>query len=372
MHDGVEYPLDVLIYATGFQWMATSTFNMITGRDGRTLKRKWEEEGTRTFLGLHSSGFPNLFIVSGPQGGGGSFNFTDAIDTHSDYVVWMLTTMRDRGERIVDVRKEPEAAYAEHCREVRHRLGAAPRLPLLLQRPRRRRAWQPRLLRRRPLAQAPHRSAGDAGAVPVRGRELTRTDARRLAPRRRDRFAVARLGLYVHMQGGEVAFNGSGDAPPADDGRMIGGVNCREVAGSAGLALRRAGRLATQIYDGHLQPAGLTIGQFGVMTQVYGSSLSGPPLTMKELSNAIGMDPTTLNRTLKPLEVQGLVSTAPDHRDRRSRRIQLTASGRERLAQAMPLWRAADDELRRTLGAETTLALNGLLALASEKLRKPQ
>jgi cyclohexanone monooxygenase len=116
VHDGVEYPLDVLIFATGFQWMATSTFNMITGRDGRTLKRKWEEEGTRTFLGLHSHGFPNLFIVSGPQGGGGSFNFTDAIDTHSDYVLWMLETMRDRGARVVDVRKEPENDYAEHCR----------------------------------------------------------------------------------------------------------------------------------------------------------------------------------------------------------------------------------------------------------------
>ena len=169
-----------------------------------------------------------------------------------------------------------------------------------------------------------------------------------------------------------MAFSGSGDSPPADDGRMIGGVNCREVGGSAGLALRRAGRLATQIYDAHLQPAGLTIGQFGVMTQIYGSSLSGPPLTMKELSDVIGMDPTTLNRTLKPLEVQGLVSTAPDPRDRRARCIQLTASGRERLVRAMPLWRAADDELRGMLGAETTLALNALLALAGEKLRKPQ
>jgi cyclohexanone monooxygenase len=55
VHEGVEYPLDVLIYATGFQWMGTSTFNMLTGRGGRTLKDKWETEGTRTFLGLHSS-----------------------------------------------------------------------------------------------------------------------------------------------------------------------------------------------------------------------------------------------------------------------------------------------------------------------------
>jgi cyclohexanone monooxygenase len=117
VHDGVEYPLDVLVYATGFQWMATSTFNMIKGRDGRTLNEKWRDEGTRTFLGLHSHGFPNLFIVTGPQGGGGSFNFTDAIDAHGEYVVWMLETLRDSGEHIVDIRPEAEESYAEHCRQ---------------------------------------------------------------------------------------------------------------------------------------------------------------------------------------------------------------------------------------------------------------
>jgi cation diffusion facilitator CzcD-associated flavoprotein CzcO len=117
VHDGVEYPLDVLIYATGFQWMATSTFNMITGRGGQTLANKWQTEGTRTFLGLHSHGFPNLFIVTGPQGGGGSFNFTDAIDSHSDYLVWLLSHMRDNRLDVVDVHRAPEEAYAEHCRQ---------------------------------------------------------------------------------------------------------------------------------------------------------------------------------------------------------------------------------------------------------------
>ncbi len=117
VHDGVEYPLDVLIYATGFQWMATSTFNMITGRHGRTLQEKWQQEGTKTFLGLHSHGFPNLFIISGPQGGGGSFNFTNAIEEHGDYIVWMLKEMRDKGKQIVDVSRESEEAYAEHCRQ---------------------------------------------------------------------------------------------------------------------------------------------------------------------------------------------------------------------------------------------------------------
>lgn len=151
---------------------------------------------------------------------------------------------------------------------------------------------------------------------------------------------------------------------------MVGGIDCGAVAGCACLALRRAGRLATQIFDTHLQPAGLTIGQFGIMTQIYASSLSRPPMTMKELSNAIGMDPTTLNRTLKPLEAQKLISTKPDSRDRRARCIHLTASGQKRLAQAMPFWRAADDELRRTVGAETRAALSGLLSVTSEKLRK--
>ncbi|MDH4146892.1 MAG: NAD(P)/FAD-dependent oxidoreductase [Acidimicrobiia bacterium] len=117
VHDGVEYELDVLIYATGFQWMAPATFDMIVGRDGRTLAQKWREGGTKTFLGLHSHGFPNMFIVTGPQGGGGSFNFTDAIDDHANYIVWMLSTMRDQGATVVDVREEPEAEYAKHCAE---------------------------------------------------------------------------------------------------------------------------------------------------------------------------------------------------------------------------------------------------------------
>ncbi len=117
VHDGVEYPLDVLIYATGFQWMGTASFNLITGRDGRTLRAKWQQEGVRTFLGIHSHCFPNLFIMSGPQGGGGQFNFIMGLESHTDYVAWMLQTMRARGLTRVDVHKAPEDEYAAHCRD---------------------------------------------------------------------------------------------------------------------------------------------------------------------------------------------------------------------------------------------------------------
>lgn len=117
VHNGKEYPLDVLIYATGFHWMGTSSFNMITGRGGKTLKEKWKTEGVKTLLGLHSHGFPNLFIMSGPQGGGGQFNFIRGIESHTDYVAWMLEMMRDKGYAYVDIKPAAEEDYAAHCRD---------------------------------------------------------------------------------------------------------------------------------------------------------------------------------------------------------------------------------------------------------------
>jgi len=54
--------------------------------------------------------------MTGPQGGGGQFNFTRGIEAHTDYVIWMLNTLRERGAGTVDIKKEPEIEYAEHCR----------------------------------------------------------------------------------------------------------------------------------------------------------------------------------------------------------------------------------------------------------------
>ncbi len=116
-HNGKQYELDVLIYATGFQWMGTSSFNMVIGRNGKTLREKWENEGVKTFLGVHSQGFPNLFIMSGPQGGGGQFNFIVGLESHTDYVTWMMEQMREQGANVVDVKKESEFNYAVHCKD---------------------------------------------------------------------------------------------------------------------------------------------------------------------------------------------------------------------------------------------------------------
>ncbi len=67
VHDGKEYPLDVLIYATGFEWMAKSTFASIVGRGGRSLNEKWDTEGVKTFLGIHSEGFQICLFYLAPR-----------------------------------------------------------------------------------------------------------------------------------------------------------------------------------------------------------------------------------------------------------------------------------------------------------------
>ena len=117
VHNGVQYDLDVLIYATGFDFMSRENVGRVTGSDGRSIADKWHDGGTRTFLGVHTAGFPNLFIVCGPQAGGGKFNFIETIEEQTDYVIWMLSTMRDNGHDSVDIRPEDEADWARHCAE---------------------------------------------------------------------------------------------------------------------------------------------------------------------------------------------------------------------------------------------------------------
>ncbi len=116
-HNGVQYDLDVIIYATGFDFMSHESMGLLKRADGKSLAEKWQEGGVRTFVGVHTHGFPNLFIIAGPQGTGGSFNFTDAIEDHSDYVVRLLSRMRDLGHDVVDIDETEEIRFANHCAE---------------------------------------------------------------------------------------------------------------------------------------------------------------------------------------------------------------------------------------------------------------
>lgn len=150
-------------------------------------------------------------------------------------------------------------------------------------------------------------------------------------------------------------------------------IDIREVAGCTCLALRRVTRQVTQIYDRRLEPSGLTVNQFGVLAQLYGAYAAGrAALSIGMLSERLGMDPTTLNRSLKPLQAQNLVVTATDAEDRRVRSLTITSRGRAKVEQALPMWRAAKAELEEAVGKQAAVALSGFLNRSSAKLaRRP-
>jgi DNA-binding MarR family transcriptional regulator len=152
---------------------------------------------------------------------------------------------------------------------------------------------------------------------------------------------------------------------------MADQIDIREVSGCTCLSARRAGRQLTQIYDHALKPAGLTVNQFGLLAKLYGASLAGRQgLSIGMLAERLGMDPTTLNRNLKPLAARGLVADGADPEDRRVRAILITSKGLSKLRKAVPFWRGAQARIQEALGVEATLALRSLLDLASAKLAR--
>ncbi len=147
-------------------------------------------------------------------------------------------------------------------------------------------------------------------------------------------------------------------------------LDIREIAQCTCLRLRRTTRRVTQIYDRLLEPAGMTVNQFGLLARLYGASLRRETLPISVLAERLGMDPTTLNRSLKPLEAEGLVTNADDPADRRVRAVLITEQGIAKLREAVPLWRKAQGQIDEALGLATTVALNGLLELSYANLSK--
>ena len=109
--------------------------------------------------------------------------------------------------------------------------------------------------------------------------------------------------------------------------------------------LRKASRRVTQLYDEILQPSGLLATQFTLLVAI---ALAGS-VTITHLAEELVMDRTTLTRNLKPLERQGLIEIAPGQ-DQRTRVVTLTASGREALVKAIPLWEQAQASVVEGLG----------------------
>lgn len=100
--DGSEFPADVLIYATGFRATDPLGAVRITGRDGMTLARAWRD-GMHARLGLAVAGFPNMFLLGGPNTGLGHNSIVFVLEAQIGHVLRCLRLMRRRGAAVIEV-----------------------------------------------------------------------------------------------------------------------------------------------------------------------------------------------------------------------------------------------------------------------------
>ena len=112
------YDVDCLVFATGFDAITGSLSRIdIRGRGGRTLKEAWAA-GPRTYLGLMSAGFPNLFMISGPGSPSVFSSMVVSIEQHVDFVADCLAHLRERGLGLVEASQEAQDAWVDHVNEV--------------------------------------------------------------------------------------------------------------------------------------------------------------------------------------------------------------------------------------------------------------
>jgi len=115
---GKDYQVDALVLATGFDAMTGSVAKIdIQGRAGQTLNQKWAA-GPRTYLGLMSEGFPNLFIITGPGSPSVLSNMIVSIEQHVDWITDCIAYMRERGVERMEATRAAEDKWVAHVNEV--------------------------------------------------------------------------------------------------------------------------------------------------------------------------------------------------------------------------------------------------------------
>ncbi|WP_165310782.1 flavin-containing monooxygenase [Microbacterium protaetiae] len=118
-----DYDLDYLIFATGFDAMTGTLFEMdIRGRDGLTLRDKWENGVyVRTALGVAMHEFPNMFLVQGPQSTTIMNNYTLGIEINMDFIAGLLERARAEGNELIEATAQSEVEWAELCQTLAER-----------------------------------------------------------------------------------------------------------------------------------------------------------------------------------------------------------------------------------------------------------
>ena len=116
-----EFPLDCLIFATGFDAMTGALSRIaITGSGGQRLADAWAA-GPRTYLGLMVAGFPNLFTITGPGSPSTLANMVVIIEQHVEWIADCIAAMQARGMDVIEAETDAQDAWVQHVNEVAER-----------------------------------------------------------------------------------------------------------------------------------------------------------------------------------------------------------------------------------------------------------
>ena len=116
---GQDYAFDCLVLATGFDAMTGSFFKMnIQGRNGQPLQQKWAE-GPKTYLGVSTSGFPNMFTITGPGSPSVLCNMPVCIEQHVEWIADLIQYADQKQIRLIEADVAAENAWVNHVNEDR-------------------------------------------------------------------------------------------------------------------------------------------------------------------------------------------------------------------------------------------------------------
>jgi cation diffusion facilitator CzcD-associated flavoprotein CzcO len=110
--DGAEREVDTIVCGTGFHVADTPYARRVRGKDGRLLSEAWQD-GAEAYVGTTVAGFPNLFLMSGPNSSQGHTSMVYMIESQVDYVLDCLRQMQESGLGSVEVRPDVMAAFNE-------------------------------------------------------------------------------------------------------------------------------------------------------------------------------------------------------------------------------------------------------------------
>jgi len=111
--------------------------------------------------------------------------------------------------------------------------------------------------------------------------------------------------------------------------------------------LRKASRIVTQYFDDSMRSIGLRGTQFTLLASAFAYS----PITVTHMAEIMVTDRTTLGRNLRPMEKSGFIKVELGD-DRRTRIVKLTDAGKEKLQEAYPLWKKAQQDVKMKMGSQ--------------------